>query len=63
MKGPGQGITVGLSVVVIVRNEGERLISCSRSVQAMRGDFQKQEIIYANSASTEKSGSTNPRSK
>lgn len=44
-----------LSVVVIGRNEEERLARCLGSVQAMRGDFRKPEIIYVDSASTDKS--------
>jgi glycosyltransferase involved in cell wall biosynthesis len=44
-----------LSVVVIGRNEGDRLIACLRSVQAMEPIGGGVEIIYVDSASTDQS--------
>lgn len=42
-----------LSVVVIGRNEGERLVHCLRSVRAMRPIDGELEIFYVDSASTD----------
>jgi glycosyltransferase involved in cell wall biosynthesis len=42
-----------VSVVVIGRNEGERLVRCLESVRASRGLEGDVEIIYADSASTD----------
>ena len=42
-----------LSVVVIGRNEGDRLVRCLESVRAIRGIDGTIEIIYADSASTD----------
>ena len=42
-----------LSVVVIGRNEGERLVRCIRSVRAMRQPGGEVELIYVDSASTD----------
>jgi glycosyltransferase involved in cell wall biosynthesis len=42
-----------LSVVVIGRNEGERLVRCLESVRSTRGIEGELEIIYADSASTD----------
>ncbi len=42
-----------LSVVVIGRNEGERLVRCLESVKAMRFPNGEVEIIYVDSASTD----------
>ena len=42
-----------LSVVVIGRNEGERLVRCLESVRGMRGIEGGVEVIYADSASTD----------
>lgn len=42
-----------LSVVVIGRNEGDRLIRCVESVRAVRGIDGPIEIIYADSASSD----------
>jgi glycosyltransferase involved in cell wall biosynthesis len=53
-----QGEGVGgpsLSVVIIGRNEGDRLVRCLESVRAMRGVEGDVEIIYADSASTDAS--------
>ncbi len=44
-----------LSVVIIGRNEGDRLVRCIRSVRAMRDVRGEVEIIYVDSASTDKS--------
>lgn len=44
-----------LSVVIIGRNEGGRLVRCIRSVRAMRDVRGEVEIIYVDSASTDKS--------
>jgi glycosyltransferase involved in cell wall biosynthesis len=41
-----------LSVVVIGRNEGQRLARCFESIRAIRG-FDKVQLIYADSASTD----------
>ena len=41
-----------LSVVVIGRNEGQRLARCLESVRAIRG-FEEIQLIYADSASTD----------
>lgn len=41
-----------LSVVVIGRNEGQRLARCFESIRAIRG-FAKIQLIYADSASTD----------
>ncbi|HEY6476396.1 MAG TPA: glycosyltransferase [Polyangia bacterium] len=42
-----------LSVVVIGRNEGDRLVACLQSVQQMRGLDGEVELIYVDSASTD----------
>ncbi|MEI6422548.1 MAG: glycosyltransferase [Lentisphaerota bacterium] len=42
-----------LSVVVIGRNEGERLIRCIKSVRNMNGSFSCPEIFYVDSASAD----------
>lgn len=42
-----------LSVVIIGRNEGQRLETCIRSVQAVHGAEKINEIIYVDSASTD----------
>ncbi len=44
-----------LTVVVIGRNEGERLAACLRSVLAMRNDGWRVEPIYVDSGSTDDS--------
>lgn len=44
-----------LSMVVIGRNEGERLSRCLKSVQSMHGISDPVEIIYVDSASTDDS--------
>jgi glycosyltransferase involved in cell wall biosynthesis len=41
-----------LSIVVIGRNEGQRLARCLESIRAIRG-FAKLQLIYADSASTD----------
>ena len=41
-----------LSVVVIGRNEGQRLARCLKSIRDIRG-FEKIQLIYADSASTD----------
>lgn len=45
--------TPQLSVVIIGRNEGQRLIACIESVQAMASPFEQIEIIYVDSDSTD----------
>jgi glycosyltransferase involved in cell wall biosynthesis len=45
--------SAALSVVIIGRNEGERLARCIRSVQAMREAPQPVQIIYVDSDSTD----------
>ena len=47
--------TPALSVVIIGRNEGERLVSCLESVRRMRGVDGNVEVIYVDSASTDSS--------
>ncbi len=47
------GVTPALSVVIIGRNEGARLIRCLQSVNAMRFPAGKVEVIYVDSASTD----------
>jgi hypothetical protein len=42
-----------LSIVIIGRNEGERLNRCVQSVSVVRGAVGKVELIYVDSASTE----------
>lgn len=42
-----------LSIIIIGRNEGERLLHCIRSVQAMDFPREAMEIIYVDSASTD----------
>ena len=44
-----------LSIVIIGRNEGERLTRCLQSVDLMRGVDGKAELIYVDSASTDES--------
>jgi glycosyltransferase involved in cell wall biosynthesis len=41
-----------LSVVVIGRNEGQRLVKCFESIRAIHG-FERIQLIYADSASTD----------
>jgi glycosyltransferase involved in cell wall biosynthesis len=43
---------LALSVVVIGRNEGQRLARCLKSIRCIRG-FEKIQVIYADSASTD----------
>jgi glycosyltransferase involved in cell wall biosynthesis len=45
--------TPSLSVVVIGRNEGDRLVRCLESVAAMRQVGRAPEVIYVDSASTD----------
>jgi glycosyltransferase involved in cell wall biosynthesis len=47
-----------LSVVIIGRNEGERLVGCLESVRNIRGVEGNVEIIYVDSASTDGSPQT-----
>ncbi len=47
--------TPSLSVVVIGRNEGARLVRCLASVRAMRWPQQQVELIYVDSASEDES--------
>jgi glycosyltransferase involved in cell wall biosynthesis len=47
-----------LSVVIIGRNEGERLVACLNSVSLIRGVEGKVEVIYVDSASTDGSPQT-----
>jgi glycosyltransferase involved in cell wall biosynthesis len=49
----GSAPAPALSVVVIGRNEGERLVHCFRSVRAMRPIDGEVEILYVDSASTD----------
>jgi cellulose synthase/poly-beta-1,6-N-acetylglucosamine synthase-like glycosyltransferase len=44
-----------LSIVVIGRNEGQRLARCLESVAALRGFSGQKQIIYVDSASTDQS--------
>ncbi len=44
-----------LSIVVIGRNEGQRLARCLESVAALRGVSGQKQIIYVDSASTDES--------
>jgi glycosyltransferase involved in cell wall biosynthesis len=46
-------MTPALSIVIIGRNEGERLTRCLQSVSAARGGEGKTELIYVDSASTD----------
>jgi GT2 family glycosyltransferase len=46
------GVYVALSVVVIGRNEGHRLVRCLNSIRGIRG-FARIQLIYADSASTD----------
>jgi len=48
-------MSLQLSVVIIGRNEGERLTRCIRSVQAMDFPKDEMEIIYVDSNSTDNS--------
>lgn len=50
-----EAVTPWLSVVVIGRNEGDRLERCLQSVKAMRGAEGPVELIYVDSASTDDS--------
>jgi glycosyltransferase involved in cell wall biosynthesis len=50
--------TPQLSVVIIGRNEGERLAGCLQSVRSMRGVDGNLEIIYVDSESTDGSPQT-----
>ena len=47
--------TPALSVVIIGRNEGERLVGCLESVRRIRGVEGNVEVIYVDSASTDNS--------
>jgi cellulose synthase/poly-beta-1,6-N-acetylglucosamine synthase-like glycosyltransferase len=47
--------TPQLSVIIIGRNEGQRLVDCIRSVQAMNYPLEDMEIIYVDSDSTDES--------
>ncbi len=42
-----------LSVVVIGRNEGQRLVRCLESVASIRGGHERLEIVYVDSASSD----------
>jgi glycosyltransferase involved in cell wall biosynthesis len=42
-----------LSVVIIGRNEGQRLVRCLESVHAMDHSFGDLEVIYVDSGSTD----------
>ena len=44
-----------LSVVVIGRNEGQRLVRCLESLAAVRDGFASFEVLYVDSASTDDS--------
>jgi glycosyltransferase involved in cell wall biosynthesis len=46
------GVRLALSVVVIGRNEGQRLARCLNSIRNIRG-FARIQLIYADSASTD----------
>jgi glycosyltransferase involved in cell wall biosynthesis len=46
-------MTPALSIVIIGRNEGERLARCLQSVSPARGGEGKTELIYVDSASTD----------
>jgi glycosyltransferase involved in cell wall biosynthesis len=46
------GVGLALSVVVIGRNEGQRLARCLKSICCIRG-FEKIQLIYSDSASTD----------
>lgn len=48
-------MSLQLSVVIVGRNEGERLIRCIRSVQAINFPKEAMEIIYVDSGSTDNS--------
>jgi glycosyltransferase involved in cell wall biosynthesis len=48
-------MTPALSIVIIGRNEGERLTRCLQSVGLMRGVEGRAELIYVDSASTDES--------
>jgi GT2 family glycosyltransferase len=45
--------TVALSIVIIGRNEGDRLVRCLESVRQLQGLDAGVEVIYADSASTD----------
>jgi len=45
--------TFSFSVIIIGRNESERLLRCIANVRAMNGSFPSPEIIYADSASSD----------
>jgi glycosyltransferase involved in cell wall biosynthesis len=45
----------GLSIVIIGRNEGERLVGCLNSVRRIRGVEGSIDVIYVDSASTDSS--------
>jgi glycosyltransferase involved in cell wall biosynthesis len=51
-------MTPSLSIVIIGRNEGERLTRCLQSVALIRGVEDKAELIYVDSASTDGSPQT-----
>lgn len=48
-------MSLQLSVVIVGRNEGERLVRCIRSVQAIPFPKEEIEIIYVDSGSTDNS--------
>jgi glycosyltransferase involved in cell wall biosynthesis len=50
-----------LSVVVIGRNEGQRLVRCLESIASIRGAHEHIEIIYVDSASSDGSPATAAR--
>ena len=50
---PATGQAPTLSVVIIGRNEGERLVRCLHSVERIRGVTGPVELIYVDSASTD----------
>ena len=52
---PGDSPAPLVSVVVIGRNEGERLVRCLESVRLAKWDGRPYEIIYVDSRSTDAS--------
>ena len=42
-----------ITVVIIGRNEGERLVRCLESVRAMLGEMPGTEMVYVDSGSTD----------
>src|SRR5258708_35559821 len=53
MKPPSGAKRIAVSIVVIGRNEGGRLVRCLESIQSMRAMPGGIEIIYVDSASTD----------